>query len=830
MGSRNVANTSEEWEDWVDFEKAAEGGHRSPCTLTNTPSSPRSEGSRKRKISSDSQTNEPVTKKPDSEQVSAHNKSHSIVEKRYRTNLNSKIAELSTCLPKLRGPGDTNGKEGNEGPVLKHNKATVMTEAIAYIQHLERHNALLERTVTALQKHSESEQAPTSQAGGPMLVRDVATSSAKPQASPVSIKSEIDVSEDSKAVNGMIQVPDEWRKLWRGELHRYSPTSEEGSEKATSSPSSSPTAVSKGKYATIGTLAGLAVLDGLFATPEQRSNDRGLSALPLIRRLPQPSYNDISPRSLLTLPSMSVSLSPFLLSLFKALAILSLLGSLLFIYLFTSRPPNRKVRMSPSPKTKDQLEQLQPAPSLASPLEVRRRAFLTALQTIWVPRHHVLPELLALNVETAAYIVRQVLGWTTYLWVTGRSEEEEIARVRAWDIAIDAQLSGGDAEISKSRLVLSLWASGTLPNTPSRLMLKALHIRILFWQPSSLPWVTLLLHQIARRLARWQWNKAFRLQACLDTFAVASDAANPDRLPDHLKALLNFASDVVMTDDVIERANNLAWNTPSPDRDHLEDISDDNAMRGPLDAIASWTSSTLLTATLKSALKCTSGILDGDILHQLVMATDSSPPGSVCRTRCIAATAVLCNTNRLSHVQHLVETLIASTVEDDALGMMIDSEAFCDSLNELPKPDNLDLLICAKCALAVLGSYDEARYDPGKVAVLSQSLRRLQFDVPNLGLLGWTALHQFILYAGAECHGDCANKKVLSSLVQSLTPSLPASAHLNPETGCLVLGAFDRLPFYERTKSRRTSAASDDTGYASMSTDDDTDSRNAIDA
>ena len=829
MGPRNVAYTSEEWEDWVDFEKAADGEHHSPCTFTNTPSSPLSEGSKKRKSSSESQGNEPVTKKPNSEQVSAQNKSHSIVEKRYRTNLNSKIAELSTCLPKLRGDGNTHGKEENEGLILKHNKATVMTEAIAYIQHLERHNALLEQTIAVLQKHSEPEQPPSSQAEGPILARDVVTASEAPRTSPVSTKSEIDVSEDSKAINGMIHVPDEWRKLWRGELNRYSPTSDEGSEKAKSYPSSSPTAMSKGRYAVIGTLAGLAVLDGFSATPEQRSSDRGLSALPLIRHLQPRSYN-LSPRSLMTNPLMSFSLSPFLLPLFKAFTIFSLLGALLFIYLFTSRPPNRKVRMSLPPKIRSQLEQLQPAPSLASPLEVRQRAFLTALQTIWVPRHHVLPELLALNVETAAYVVRQVLGWTTYSWVTGRSEEEEIARVRAWDIAIDAQLSGGDAEISKSRLVLSLWASGTLPNTPARLMLKALHIRILFWQPTSLPWVTNLLHEIAQKLARWQWNKAFKLQACLDTFAVASDAASPDRLPDHLKALLNFPSDVVLTDDVIEQANNLAWNTPTSDRDHLEDFSDDNAMRGPLDAIASRTSSTLLTSTLKSALTCSSGILDGDIQHQLVMATDSSPPGSLCKTRCIAATAVLCNTNRLSHVQRLVETLIASTVEEDALGMVLDSETFRDSLNELPKPDNQDLSFCAKFAFVVLESYDGDRYGSRKVVLFLQNLLRLQFDFANIGLLGWTALHQSLLYAGAESYGDCATTKVLSSLVQPLTQSLPASAYLHPDMGSIVLAAFDRLPFYERTRSRSASIASDDTGYASMSTSDDTDPRTAIDA
>lgn len=829
MGPRNVAYTCEEWEEWVDFEKTADGGRQSPSTHTSTPSSLPSEGSRKRKSSPESQNHEPATKRPNPDQVSAQNKSHSIVEKRYRTNLNSKIAELSTCLPKLRGDGNMDAKEGHEVAILKHNKATVMTEAIAYIQHLERHNALLEQTIAVLQKHSHSEQTRSNQVEDPLQARDVVlTSIEAPQTSPVFTKPEIDVSENSKAVTGMMHVPDEWRKLWRGELHRYSPTSDEGSEKAKSSPSLSPTTMNRGRYALIGTLAGLAVLDGFSATAEQRSSDRGLFALPLIRRVPQLSFN-LSPRSLTEHSSMSFSNSPLLLPFLKAFTIFSLLGALLFIYLFTSRPPNRKGRNCPPAQSKGQLDQLQPAPSLASPLEVRQRAFLTALQTIWVPRHHVLPELLALNVETAAYVVRQVLGWTMYSWVTGRSEEEEIARVRAWDIAIDAQLSGGDAEISKSRLVLSLWASGTLPNTPARLMLKALHIRILFWQPSSLPWVTNLLHKIARRLARWQWNKAFRLQACLDTFAVASDAANPDRLPDHLKALLNFPSDAVMTDEVLERANNLAWNTPTPARDDLEDIADDNAMRGPLDAIASWTSGTLLTSTLKSALSCTSRNLDSEILHQLVIATDSSPPGSLCKTRCIAATAVLCDTNRLSHVQRLVETLVASFVKEDALGMMIDSERFRDSLRELPRPDDQDLSFCARCALVVLESYDEDRLDSAKVVVLSQSLLRPQFDIANIGLLGWTALYQSILYAGAESYGDCATMEVLSSLVRSLTRSLPASAHLDPDSCCLVLGAFDRLPCYEQTKTRRSSAASDDTGYASMSTGDDTDPCLAID-
>ncbi|KAK1477718.1 helix-loop-helix DNA-binding domain-containing protein [Colletotrichum cuscutae] len=38
--------------------------------------------------------------------------------------------------------------------------------------------------------------------------------------------------------------------------------------------------------------------------------------------------------------------------------------------------------------------------------------------------------------------------------LTGLTEEQEAARVKAWSIALDAQLAGGDVEINKSRLTL----------------------------------------------------------------------------------------------------------------------------------------------------------------------------------------------------------------------------------------------------------------------------------------------------------------------------------------------------------------------------------------
>ena len=104
------------------------------------------------------------------------------------------------------------------------------------------------------------------------------------------------------------------------------------------------------------------------------------------------------------------------------------------------------------------------------------------------------------------YVIIQLVFRAGYAWLTGRTEEDEIARVRAWDTAIDAQLTGGDSEVSKSRLVLTILASGTLPSTPARLMLKALHIRIVLWEARKSGWsIWAILHKAAAQLVWQQW-------------------------------------------------------------------------------------------------------------------------------------------------------------------------------------------------------------------------------------------------------------------------------------------------------------------------------------
>ena len=71
---------------------------------------------------------------------------HNMIEKRYRTNLNEKIAALRDSVPSLRVMagtsklGDDDEEEDLEGltPAHKLNKATVLAKATEYIRHLEK--------------------------------------------------------------------------------------------------------------------------------------------------------------------------------------------------------------------------------------------------------------------------------------------------------------------------------------------------------------------------------------------------------------------------------------------------------------------------------------------------------------------------------------------------------------------------------------------------------------------------------------------------------------------------------------------------------------------
>ncbi|KAG9231819.1 helix-loop-helix DNA-binding domain-containing protein [Amylocarpus encephaloides] len=88
---------------------------------------------------------------------------HNMIEKRYRTNLNDKIAALRDSVPSLRVMSKKNSRgedveEDLQGltPAHKLNKATVLSKATEYIAHLEKRNKYLTRENASLKSRVDA--------------------------------------------------------------------------------------------------------------------------------------------------------------------------------------------------------------------------------------------------------------------------------------------------------------------------------------------------------------------------------------------------------------------------------------------------------------------------------------------------------------------------------------------------------------------------------------------------------------------------------------------------------------------------------------------------
>lgn len=193
-------------------------------------------------------------------------------------------------------------------------------------------------------------------------------------------------------------------------------------------------------------------------------------------------------------------------------------------------------------------------------------------------------------------------------------------------------------------------ASGTLPDTPARLMLKALHIRVLLLAAGTSGFNHIYLFQeLAANLARVQWNKArllHRLQA-------NEKDSQEDRLPSYLAALLKLECDDVINNIIAQRAFNLTWNLDTThesleDIDGMDSVIDDFAIRSPLDAVAAWYSTLVLQGALASSLVASDSdtLVQKDIGHDIALAIKTAPFGSTAQSRALVARAIIVRQKR----------------------------------------------------------------------------------------------------------------------------------------------------------------------------------------
>ncbi|PSN66211.1 hypothetical protein BS50DRAFT_574672 [Corynespora cassiicola Philippines] len=680
--------------------------HHSPSSLNNGRTSSSSAHSspeplpgnpKKRKSSEDDAEPAPAGKKEKGQPVKKT--AHNMIEKRYRTNLNDKIAALRDSVPSLRVMSRANGgneedddPEDLEGltPAHKLNKATVLSKATEYIRHLEKRNKRLMDEVATLKGRLDSYEKMA--ITGPMALHgSVGTpDGSRYQEDPFAPHGMV-----SGPPQGMIPVPDNIANLHRGlqPQQHYAPAYPPYSGGAARPGMPGPPLVNGRRSSAmmgklmVGSLAGLMILEGLVEREQAKEEPagRGLFALPInLAAL-------LAPRASFGAATAQVPIAKLLL-IFGA--VFYIIGPFLD---FRSKPKKSTPAIN-----------FAAAPSLASPVEVHRKAWLTAIQTVWVPRHNFWLEVAALALKTLKLSTRKVIGWKRYAFLTGITKEQEIARVKAWNIALDAQLTGGDAEISKSRLVLTLMASGTLPDTPARLMLKALHIRVLLWELANAGHGSMVLNILSAKLSRRYWNMARNEQKIAARMTSVPDS-EAEPVPGYLSALLERDCDEVLVPSIVQRAYNLAWNRPNAENTTvdiaMDGVVEDFAICSPLDALAAWYSSCVLKKALGSYLASKSCTPKDSVKSDLELAARVAPPTSQAHLRALVAQAVVLDKDRATHIANAFNALPSPPSATPSTEI-----AIMNLVGEAPvAPDVRKALTLAKCHALVESSSDEAR-------------------------------------------------------------------------------------------------------------------------
>ena len=714
-----------------------------------------SEGaSRKRKTGSDDDGSTVSGVLPNGKKMPAKKRAHNVIEKRYRANLNDKISELRDSVPSLRaskGSGALVDDDDGEGvtPANKLNKASILSKATEYIRHLEIRNRRLEEENVALknrlrQVDKANDQTVTSAAS----VSSPSNCTVSTESGASSSPSVFSHAEDSPRENspsasshppeGMMKVPDAFKRM------RAEPPADNAfSQSYIQYPGSGNNRSQCGggrrrshypnKYM-LGALAGLMVIEGMSSQKETDSTSKGLFALPMnwLYNMQPPSLAYWEGVVRTSWHSWHVrAIAHFLL-----LAVL-IVGSafVVFVYLFNSGPD-----ASPLTSSKPETTRL-------SSTNFRRQAWLTSIQQVGVPRHRFFHEWYVVTSRCFEYVLRCLMGWNFYSWATGVTEEDERGRVKTWDIAIDAQLAGGDAEVSKSRLVLTIFAAGTLPRSPMRMMLKALHCRILMWgvgDPGS--WTFHISNDVARSLARYQWDLARRMNDVLPN-------DHPDALPSYLAALLKIDSEEVMTHSIIERAANLTWNRPTQegiddDEALLDVVEEDPAIQSSLDALAAWWSSHLLQRALLNYFEASSGGPEAkesrDLFkNKIKLALQVAPQPSAAHTRALAMMAVFFEQDRVANIG----AVLAALPKDNGNDIHNTSSNFLDS--SLPVSVREEISIAVRCAMiaAIFTSRTTGDTSLPSSFTMQKAIsrfNRLPLDPVELTLLGFGAVYHLL--------------------------------------------------------------------------------------
>ncbi|KAH8896184.1 hypothetical protein GQ53DRAFT_743496 [Thozetella sp. PMI_491] len=496
----------------------------------------------------------------------------------------------------------------------------------------------------------------------------------------------------------------------------------------------------------VGGLAGMLAMQGMHT--EQQSNEttsgRGLFSIPvhLLTRLTQP-FQHIS-ASIGGSPSLSNGVA-----LFKSFMLL-----LAALYIFLPAVFRALTRPPAAPKAA-------PAPLTSAGIrDIRRSAFITATRTIEIPENG-----LSLTATIAWASMRILLlnlgadlfrgfGWQLEGPQGSETKPADVAK-RAWDIAIDAQLTGGDTKISSARLVLTLLASLALPATPYRLMLRSLHAQVVAARTAH-RWAAYFLIKMSHR---W-WQRARLDHKATRDVAVALGAEATDTtLPAHLSVLLSLSADDAFSDEAVRRVAALAFPSTaqtgipgSPDVDNLapwlDTVAEDYRVLSPLDALAAWHAGIALRDTLFRTLEPESA---SDVGSDLTLAICTAPPYSATwATAFVVHALLLPGDNRPLSLARAFRALILSRPQGlwsaiSDMSVAGEKQRQGDSHRLIWWPClRIDLNVALRSAIAA--AQTERDREEMACRALGAEIRGLTGDTADqkLGLLGLAALYRFL--------------------------------------------------------------------------------------
>jgi hypothetical protein len=602
---------------------------------------------------------------------------------------------------------------------------------------------------------------------------------------------------------GMIQVPDDIRRLQSqaGQQSYAIPQEQyQQSRRHTMGPNGWHTGGYFGKLM-VGSLAGLMIMEGFSQSEQEQDspNARGLFAIPtqFLTSISRSLHSTLD----LNVLGYNVSAAHTI----HYMKFFFILGALLYVFL-----PSLFARKAKAQDSKKQAAALAAAPSLASSIQVRRQAWLTAIQTVWVPRHNFFLEAAALCLKMIKLSMRNIVGSDGYTYLTGITQQQEAARIKAWEIALDAQLAGGDVEVSKSRLTLTLLASGTLPDTPARLMLKALHIRVLLWEVGNAGFNGFYMFQeVASKMARWKWNEAQQLQRLM----IYTKNPQADELPEYLLTLLEQSCDDVLVDSIGQRAYNLAWNLPTTHNTQgssgMDSVVDDFAIKSPLDAVAAWWSSLVLQKALSINLTAPADDTNAQksVMDNVALAVKTAPTGSGAQIRALVTRAVLIKEKRGASIAAALQAIGPS---DPKLAKEEESSTLINTSNSLATLP--DINISLRCAMAI--AHVERFTPPSNPVTAHRIINSINFA--NVGSLGFVSLFKLMeVISGHELVAASCNK-ALERMAGNLRIWIGGN-----EGEDVGLSISERKELVGRClEVTRKVVGLEDAGYESMSEDD----------